>query len=440
MRLDAKTLKELVAILAPFMKTESERRALLHEALGDSPLLKQIEYIGPSRSFVLNVISQLEAFGDIEPGKSALWALLEVVREQVGEDRRKRIDALGDILGPYAGKYVPITLDRPMIYTFYSFKGGVGRSMALANVAELLARGGLNVLMVDWDLEAPGLEEFFEPYFEGASDKVQAHIGVIDMLMAFKDRLLSVSIEAEATEDEIVKQLFGNLDLFIVEISADYPRGGRLSLLPAGRRGKESKYFSDYARRVQQFDWFDFYKRWEGERYFEWFRRQVKEQFDVILVDSRTGVNEMSGVCTYQLADVVVMFVAANDQNLKGVQRMAEAFVRESVTEARTGKGKLQLLPVPSRVDASETVALNTFKEDFLKFFSEFIPPELRRIYTISEGVEIPYIPLYGYKEMIAAREQESLNKSPQLVRAYKTLADYLQILARQENRMMRSR
>ena len=48
-----------------------------------------------------------------------------------------------------------------MIYTFYSFKGGVGRSMALANVAELFCAKKLNVLMVDFDLEAPGLERYF---------------------------------------------------------------------------------------------------------------------------------------------------------------------------------------------------------------------------------------------------------------------------------------
>ena len=48
-----------------------------------------------------------------------------------------------------------------LIYTFYSYKGGVGRSMALANVAEYFYLKGLRVVMVDWDLEAPGLESFF---------------------------------------------------------------------------------------------------------------------------------------------------------------------------------------------------------------------------------------------------------------------------------------
>ena len=42
------------------------------------------------------------------------------------------------------------------ISTFYSFKGGVGRTMALVNAAVELARRGRRVLAVDFDLEAPG--------------------------------------------------------------------------------------------------------------------------------------------------------------------------------------------------------------------------------------------------------------------------------------------
>ena len=48
-----------------------------------------------------------------------------------------------------------------MIYTFYSFKGGVGRSMAVAGVGYLFAERGLRVLAIDFDLEAPGLERYF---------------------------------------------------------------------------------------------------------------------------------------------------------------------------------------------------------------------------------------------------------------------------------------
>jgi len=48
-----------------------------------------------------------------------------------------------------------------MICTFYSAERKVGRSMALANVAELLRRSGDRVIVADWDLEAPGLERLF---------------------------------------------------------------------------------------------------------------------------------------------------------------------------------------------------------------------------------------------------------------------------------------
>lgn len=50
------------------------------------------------------------------------------------------------------------------VITFYSYKGGTGRTMALANVAWILAANGHRVLAVDWDLEAPGLHRFFHPF------------------------------------------------------------------------------------------------------------------------------------------------------------------------------------------------------------------------------------------------------------------------------------
>jgi MinD-like ATPase involved in chromosome partitioning or flagellar assembly len=49
-----------------------------------------------------------------------------------------------------------------MIVTFYSYKGGAGRTLALANVAVLMARQGHRVLVADFDLEAPGMSRFLQ--------------------------------------------------------------------------------------------------------------------------------------------------------------------------------------------------------------------------------------------------------------------------------------
>ena len=58
------------------------------------------------------------------------------------------------------------------IITFYSYKGGVGRSFALANVAAILSEWGCRVLAVDWDIEAPGLSHYFGPYIQTPADGV----------------------------------------------------------------------------------------------------------------------------------------------------------------------------------------------------------------------------------------------------------------------------
>src|SRR5215210_2127794 len=80
-----------------------------------------------------------------------------------------------------------------MVVTFYSFKGGVGRSMALANVAELLADRGYRVVACDWDLEAPGLERYFVPSeveghaYEQDQVEYSAKEGLVDLLLEYRD-------------------------------------------------------------------------------------------------------------------------------------------------------------------------------------------------------------------------------------------------------------
>src|SRR6059058_2990102 len=71
------------------------------------------------------------------------------------------------------------------IVTFYSYKGGTGRSMALANVAWVLASNGCRVLAVDWDLEAPGLHRYFAPFL--LDPELTATPGVLDLVWDFAD-------------------------------------------------------------------------------------------------------------------------------------------------------------------------------------------------------------------------------------------------------------
>ena len=80
---------------------------------------------------------------------------------------------------------------RPLgrILTFYSYKGGTGRSMALANIAWILASAGRSVLMIDWDLEAPGLHRYFRPFL--LDEELTASDGLIDLV----DRYATAAIQ-----------------------------------------------------------------------------------------------------------------------------------------------------------------------------------------------------------------------------------------------------
>jgi Mrp family chromosome partitioning ATPase len=74
------------------------------------------------------------------------------------------------------------------IITFYSYKGGTGRSMALANVAWILASAGKRVLTIDWDLEAPGLHRYFQPFLTDKELSGQESQGVIEMAIDYAAR------------------------------------------------------------------------------------------------------------------------------------------------------------------------------------------------------------------------------------------------------------
>ncbi len=303
-----------------------------------------------------------------------------------------------------------------MIYTFYSYKGGVGRTMALANIAEIYHQGGVKVLMVDWDLEAPGLDRFFT--VPGVSLRDQP--GVMDLILDYKEKMAGEELEFSDNEAEWP---FDKPWEFAVDVDPKRERGKEpLWLLTAGRRDPNN--FRKYASDVLAFDWIDFYDNWAGEQYIEWLRRRFEEMADIVLIDSRTGVTEISGICTYQLADVVVMFCAPNEQNLEGTYQMAQRFLSREIQEVRP-KRPLQVAVIPTRMEQAESDRVEKFKEKFIKRFdslSLMIAP--REVWRDLSYV-IPYIPRYAYEEEVAAREPETTYANP-LARVYKRIAEFL--------------
>lgn len=178
------------------------------------------------------------------------------------------------------------------VVTFYSYKGGVGRTMALVNTSVALARAGRRVLAVDFDLEAPGLPSY--TIFEHAN----CDVGLVDYVTAFR----TTGIAPRASE-------------YIVDCEVD---GNKIWLMPAGRHTKPG-----YTEALNAIDWQDLYEHQQGYLMFEdlkqqWARYDGKG-FDYVLIDSRTGHTDVGGICTRQLPDAVVIMFLPNEQNIAGL-------------------------------------------------------------------------------------------------------------------------
>ncbi len=193
--------------------------------------------------------------------------------------------------------------------TFYSFKGGVGRTMALVNTAVDLANRGRRVVAVDFDLEAPGLDSFtlLRPSKPGP--------GLIDFVHQFRETGQSPDVAD-----------------FVYRASKIGKDGGELWVMPAGT-GRD-----DYGVRFRDLDWAELYDRYDGYLLFEDLKAQWEKSLkaDWVFVDSRTGHTDTGGICTRQLPDAVVIVFFPNEQNLRGLTGV----VRDIRAEAETGRKK----------------------------------------------------------------------------------------------------
>jgi MinD-like ATPase involved in chromosome partitioning or flagellar assembly/tetratricopeptide (TPR) repeat protein len=213
---------------------------------------------------------------------------------------------LGDDLGDSLAQPFADPTKALRVVTFYSWKGGVGRTMALANVAYRMAqRHGKRVLAVDWDLEAPGLHRFFGYSDEAIADKP----GVLDFFMDWQTGIRKKTSPPPDARPWILA----------VDAEPLKPAFGSLSFLPAGKQNAE------YGRRLSSFDWRAFYKSDNGADAVERFRRQLVDSADIVLIDSRTGLTDIGGICTVQLPDGVVLMTAPNEQSLAGIKQVARA-------------------------------------------------------------------------------------------------------------------
>lgn|GEM_PF-757391 len=195
--------------------------------------------------------------------------------------------------------------DRPAIVVFFSHKGGLGRSTALAATAVHLARAGQACAVVDLDLEAPGQDALFG---------VPVQVGVVDYLVeepVIGDRLvatLDLAItDPTLIEDGPIIRLIpaGTLDADDLEMLA------RLDLQGSGPHGLTARIGHLLSGLSDQ-----------------------RPELRYILIDARTGFHDLGGAVLAGLCHGAVVLGSPSPQSWAGVEAVARVLARPAASGA----------------------------------------------------------------------------------------------------------
>ncbi|HEX3144494.1 MAG TPA: hypothetical protein VHQ64_11030, partial [Pyrinomonadaceae bacterium] len=259
----------------------------------------------------------------------------------------------------------------------------------VANVAWILASNGFRVLAVDWDLEAPGLHRYFYPFL--IDRDLTASRGIIDFMIDFEYEVLNLGADGRPNEEWFQDR--AQLSRYTASLDWTFPRNGKLDFIPAGRQT------DSYSARVNSFNWPNFYEQLGGGLLLEAVKARMRNDYDYILIDSRTGVSDASGICSVQLPDSLVVCFTLNHQSIEGAGAVAASVYEHR----RLHDPPIKIFPVPMRIEIGEKDKLELRRDYARKQFDLFpahMPREKQKEYW--SDVEVLYVPYYAYEEILA--------------------------------------
>ncbi len=222
---------------------------------------------------------------------------------------------------------------KPLVVTFYSFKGGVGRSTALGIVAGILASRNRRVVVIDFDLEAPGISIMLQTDIQNTSRQFD---GVLDYLY-----------QRSLTPEEDIP----NISDCITQINLQ--SRGELFLVSAGQ------YNENYIHQLTDLDMRSFYK--SGKNPVKQLIEDIKIKLkpDVILIDARSGFTDVGAITLFDLADTAIVCFSPTEQSLKGLR-----WVLQTVRKQREYQGKpdvrFLVTPIPPFAIEQQQIWRNT--------------------------------------------------------------------------------
>lgn len=241
---------------------------------------------------------------------------------------------------------------------FYSYKGGVGRTLALSNVAMRLTSFGKKVVMLDLDLEAPGLHCKFSNFQQ---DK-KMESGIVDYIYEY------------AVNHTVLPSIKPYVCHLQNEVSPPF------DLIPAGNPRS-----SEYWRKLSAINWYEllYGEDATGVSFFLDMKNKIEKEFrpDYLLIDTRTGITDVSSLTVSLLADRLVILSANNQENWEGCQRIVRSVLsQENDLLGREKEVILALTRIPQPTSAEERLREEGLVANFKKHFEGLKYPSGKEI------------------------------------------------------------
>ncbi|MCM1283653.1 MAG: AAA family ATPase [Muribaculaceae bacterium] len=185
------------------------------------------------------------------------------------------------------------------LVSFYSFKGGVGRTTTMMMSAIGAARRGKRVAILDFDLEAPGVSSFFP-------EDALSQYGILDFL-----------VESNVYQEEI------NIDEYLYPVG-EYCNvnqyGGEIYILPAVGTAVKND-IEVYRKNLMRFD-MDVPAYEEEKTPIDILLSKIDLFLkpDYIFIDTRSGIHQIGGITLTRYSDLALLFFYGSRQNIEGMQ------------------------------------------------------------------------------------------------------------------------
>ncbi|RJL21387.1 KGGVGR-motif variant AAA ATPase [Pectobacterium polaris] len=237
------------------------------------------------------------------------------------------------------------TTNAPRV-VFFSIKGGVGRSTSLAATSWSLAQKGLRVLVLDLDLESPGLSSALLPL------ERQPQFGITDWL---------------------VEDLVNNGDSVIDSMIATSPlsHDGEIYIIPA-HGIKPGEYISKLGRVwMPKINGSGIKENWSKRLNRLINELENKLSPDVILIDSRSGIDEVASSCVTDIgANLILLFALDGLQTWNGYRILFDHWLISDVSHKIRERLQIVAAMVPD-IDGIEY--LRSLREHSYDLLSETI-------------------------------------------------------------------